>query len=294
MLYCLTYEFRQRGAGSFVKIWEAIVYAVLGGITEVLPVSFFGHAVVLQNALNLSPLWSAQGFFVRAMICLGTAVGIYAAFRAELSVSLRELRRMMRRPRRHERPNRMLRRGIGLGISAFVLMLLSFIFLGAAESIRRLPILAVVFALNGLLIWLTCRNRDGTRTEKDLLLPDALMIGAARAVSVLPGLSSVGSSLCLGRASGLTLDCNLRFSYALSVCYSIAAALYYLIRGLVGGGLAASVLLPMLAALLVSGALAYLSIQYFRYLLKKGKLQFFAYYNWDAAAIILILALINS
>ena len=44
-----------------MKIWEAIIYGIIGGLTEVLPVSFAGHAALLRGAFNLSSLNEVSG-----------------------------------------------------------------------------------------------------------------------------------------------------------------------------------------------------------------------------------------
>ena len=56
----------------------------------------------------------------------------------------------------------------------------------------------------------------------------------------------------------------------------------------------AELLLPMLLAMLFATVAGYLAIQYFRYLIQRKKWNLFAYYCWEAAAIVLVLALINS
>ena len=112
-------------------------------------------------------------------------------------------------------------------------------------------------------------------------------------VSVFPGLSSVGSSIAVAQARGLSTRYALRLTYLLTLCYEAAAFLFYLIRSIAFGSFTAAILLPMLVAMLVSGIVGYLAIQYFRYLLNRGKLVVLAYYCFDAAAIALVLSLIN-
>lgn len=274
-----------------MKIWQVILYAVLGGLCEVLPVSFNGHALVFQNAFGMTSLWSADGYFIRAAIFLGVALGIFLSYRAELSRSAREVRKMLH-PRRRERANPALRRSVLLGLVALVPMLLSFVWLAAAESVRRLPVVACLFALNGLLIRLATREEAGTRAQKEILLSDALLTGASRAISVFPGLSPLSSGLCIGRVGGISPSYCLRFSYGIGAVYAAFGFLYFLVRGIAAGG--AFSLLSFLLAALISALCAYAAISYFRYLMHRDKLRFFAFYNFDAALLVVFLALINS
>ena len=278
-----------------MKIWEAIIYGIFGGAAELLPISFGGHSVVLRETFNLSSLSQGGGYYVRAAISLGVMAAILLSFSAESRSFGRELLLMsgLKRRRRGQRTNGLLRRSILLGFFALVPMLCSLFFTAAAERISRLPIIALLFAFNGLLLFLCCRRKIGKKTEITVLLSDTLLIGFARMLSVFPGLSSVGSSMAVARARGLSQRYAVRLTYLLTLCYEAAAFLFYMIRAFCYGTFTAGIILPMLLAMLFSGVAGYLAIQYFRYLLNRDKLHVFSYYCWDAAVITLILALIN-
>lgn len=279
-----------------MKIWEAIIYGIVGGATELLPISFTGHSTVLGEIFNLSSLTQDGGYYVRAAICLGVIAAIVLSFSVESRAFGREILLMtgLKRLRRGQRKDRLLRRSILLGFFALVPMLCSLIFTAPAERISRLLLVALFFALNGLLIFLCSHRNVGKKTEKTVLLSDTLLIGFTRMLSVFPGLSSVGSSLAVAQARGLSVRYNLRLTYLLTLCYEMAAFLFYLIRAFCYGSFTTGTILPVLFAMLFSGIAGYFAIQYFRYLLNRGKLYVFAYYCWDAAAIALILSLINS
>lgn len=279
-----------------MKIWEAIIYAIVGGITELLPISFSGHAAVVQNTFNLTPITQSSGYFVRAAITLGVILAIVLAFPSETSSSGQTLSLMsgLRRQRRREKVDRLQQRTIRVSLFALLPMLCSLFFIASAERITRLPYVAGFFALNGTFVYLCCRGHVGHRTEKDITIIDTLTIGVLRMLSVFPGLSSVGTSLCVGRARGLQLHCNVRLAYLLSIGFHAVAFVYQLIRAIFYGSFSAAILLACLLSVIFATVFGYLALQYFRYLLEKKKLNFFAYYCWDAAAITLILAIINA
>ncbi len=279
-----------------MKIWEAILYAFFGGAAELLPISFAGHAALLQNAFNLSPLSEGGGYYVHAAICLGVMAAIFLSFRGETRTLKNEILLMtgLKRLRRGAHPNRVLRRSILLGFFALIPMLLSLIFTAKAERISGMALIALFFALNGALLFLCCRGTPGRKTEKNVLLSDTLLIGLTRCVSVFPGLSSVGSSMCIGRARGLSLRYNLRLAYLLTLVYQMALFLYRLIRAVAFGHFSAGIVPPVVLAALFSAVAGYLAIQYFRYLLQRQKLYAFSYYCWGAAMLALILLLINA
>ncbi len=279
-----------------MSIWEAIIYAICGGICELLPLSFAGHAAALQNAFHLSPLSEGGGCYVRASIALGVIIAILLAFPAEMGSTRQGLRllRRQRRPRRGEKRQRLQLRTVRLILVALLPMLLSFLFLSYAESIHRLPVIAVLFAISGLFIYMCCCGQVGQRMERDLTLIDSLVIGFTRMVSVFPGMSSVGTSLAVGRTLGIEQQCSVRLTYTLTLGYEIAALIYYVLRAVFVGSFSGMILLACVLSVLCTATVGYFALQYARYLLEKNRLKFFASYCWDAAVIVLILALINS
>lgn len=279
-----------------MKIWEAILYGIFGGATTLLPVSFSGHYALLRGAFNLSSLTEGGGYYVRFAICLGVILAIILAFPGEsrtLGVETLKLTGLKKRKRR-ERINRSRVRSIALGFFALLPMGLSLIFASMAAEPGGLLYVALFFILNGLVLFLCFRSGEGRKNESGVLLSDMVFIGLARVLAILPGFSSVGLSLSVGRVRGLSNHYNVRVTYLLTLAFEVVSLFYHLIRAILYGSFTFSLLLPVLLAMLFATVAGYLAIQYFRYLLQRKKWNLFAYYCWDAAAIVLVLALINS
>jgi undecaprenyl pyrophosphate phosphatase UppP len=143
-----------------LSIWEAIIYAICGGICELLPMSFSGHAAVLQNAFQLSPLTEGGGYFVRAAIILGVILAIMLALPSEIGSAYMgwRLLRQKRRPRRGDTRAQLQIRTARLYLFALIPMFLSFLFLAYADRISRLPYIAGLLFLNGCFIYMCCRK----------------------------------------------------------------------------------------------------------------------------------------
>ena len=248
-----------------MKIWEALIYGLVAGLTGLLPVSFSGHAAVLQDAFALSPL---------------------------MQLTCGELARRPQRGKRARQPSPR-RRAVLMGLLALPIGLLSLIWCAAAERITRLSLIAAFFCLNGLILFAAGRP-GGQKDARALMLPDALLAGATRLAAVLPGLSPLGLTLAVCRLRDLRMDFALRFTAMLTLGFSLCEFVYRLLRAVVVGAFSASLWLPMLVALVASTVAGYFALQYLKYLLHREKLRVFSYYCWDAAVIALILALINA
>ena len=279
-----------------MKIWEAILYGLFGGASELLPISYTGHYAILRSAFNLSPLNEGGGYYIRMAICIGVILAINIAFRPESRTLGREVLRItgIKKRGHNEIYDRVRVRSIVIGLFALLPLLLSLIFATLVDHFSGLIYVALLFILNGLILFFCFRSSEGGKNERRVLLSDMLWIGVCRTFWVLPGLSSLGISLSVGRLRGLKTEYNVRVAYMLTLAFECVALLYHLIRAFLYGAFAFSLLLPMLFTIAFAATAGYFAIQYFRYLTHRNKLNLFAYYSWEAAVIVLILALINS
>ena len=278
-----------------MKIWEAILYAVFGGATELLPLSFSGHAAVLHEVFHLTGLTETGGYYTRLGITLGVIAAIILSFPGESRRFGREVLCVTgaRRRSRSDLTERSLTRSVLIGLFALLPMLLSLIFVALAERKTGLVVTALLFTVNGFVLYSACRYPEGRKNGERILVSDAAVVGVSRLAAIFPGLSSLGNSLAFGKFRGFEHEYNLRFAYLLTLSFQTVSVLYHLIRAVAFDSIAAGIL-PMLVSMVTAAAVGYFAIQLMRYLFEQGRVYVFSYYCWDATALILILALIRA
>lgn len=281
---------------NILKIWEAILYGIFGGASSLLPISYTGHYRLIRETFNLTPLTVGSGLYVRCAICIGVILAIILAFRSESARLGKESLYLtgLRKRRRSEGIDRPYVRSILLFAPALILSLLSLIYAAPAERMGKLWIIAVLFVINGLLIFWCSKGVSGKKDEKTVLLSDSFLIGISRMISVFPGLSPLTSSLFVGQARSLSFEYNYHIAYMLMLAYEVCSLPYHLIRAIAYASFTTDMILPFFITLILSAAFGYLALQYLRYLLQRQKTVYFAFYCWDAAAVALVLSLVNA
>ena len=279
-----------------MKIWEAIIYGIFGGISELLPISFSGHYAFLRGAFNLGSLSEGGGIYIRAAICLGITAAIVFGSAGEFRKTGRELLYIVgfRKMRRGEKKDLFIRRSLSLLMISLVILSLSLIYRATADRMIHLLYTALIFAVNGILLYFCNRSGGGKKNEAEATLPDAILIGFVSAASVFPGLSVLGSALSIGYARGFSPRYGLRFGLLLLLAYEVISFAYYLIRAVVYGSFGAAILLPFLFAMIFAAVFGYFAIQYLRYMIERNKLGAFSCYCWTIGIVLLILSLINA
>ena len=175
---------------------EAVLWGVLQGLTEFLPVSSSGHLVVVPWLLKLNP----PGFTFDVLVHLATLLAVLLFFRAELVILIRGLIELIARRRADTPESRLAWLVIISSIPAvLVALLLDDLIEGAFGS----PAAVAVFLLiTGTILYLA-EKVTGTRTMSEITTQDAGLIGLAQAAALIPGISRSGSTMATGMARGL-------------------------------------------------------------------------------------------
>jgi len=146
----------------------------------------------------------------------------------------------------------------------------------------------------GVLMWLAEKAAGNRRDMSSVNLPDAVVIGAAQALAVVPGCSRSGATISAGLFRNLTRETAARFSFLLStpaISGAAAKALWDIHKH--GGGLHTLLTAPFLVGVGVSAVTGCAVIAWFLHYLRRGSLLPFVYYRVVFGIIVLALALIR-
>lgn len=249
--------------------FRAVLLGVLQGLTEFIPVSSSGHLVVVPALLG----WPEPGLAFDTILHLGTLLAVLVYFRDDWLRLVRAGLGSLGR-RRIETPDEWQAWLVVLGCvpAALAGLLLEEWFAGVFGS----PV-AVGYFLLVTAALLVAGEAIGRR-ERDLTklrLPDALAIGLAQAVAILPGVSRAGATISAGLLLGLDRSAAARFSFLLAAPIILGAGLTQLPDALREHASGLGELALGFGAAAVTG---YLCIGFLLRYLRRGSLYPFAVY----------------
>ena len=180
---------------------QAVVLAIVQGLTEFLPISSSAHLILVSEVTG----WPDQGLAFDTATHVGTLAAVVFYFRRDLAAMLA--------------PDRAARRLVAWIVMASI-PLLAVGFLSAdwiEANLRNVRVLATTSILFGLL--LAVADRLGRRRhELDALgWRGALAVGLAQVLALIPGTSRAGVTLTAGLALGLTREAATRFAFLLAI-----------------------------------------------------------------------------
>jgi len=227
-----------------VTVWQAVVLGIVQGLTEFLPVSSSAHLLVVPWLLG----WESPGLAFDAALHLGTLAAVLVYFWRDLLAMALALPRAIQRPgailRSDDPADVMPRLALLIVVGTVPGLVAGLLGEGAIDKVYHpsgvapdAVIVAIATAMIALALLLLAAERMArhVRMMDSLKLPDALIIGLAQALALIPGVSRSGATITAGLFRGLTRVDAARFSFLLGVPIVAAAGANGLLETLTSG-----------------------------------------------------------
>lgn len=247
---------------------QALILGLVEGITEFLPVSSNAHMLITAELMHrASAAWPRDpGAAFSAVVQLGPILAIIAYFRHDLARFIASIIRSLRVGRMFPKGDLDARLGWYVVLGTLPVIVLGLALHHLIETkFRAMSIVAA--STVGFAFVLLAAERVGRRTQtlEQLTLAQAVRIGLAQCVALIPGASRSGVTITMGLFEGLERDAAARFSFLLSVPAITLAGVYELFKVVKEGGLkhgAAAIAGPYLISTILAGIVAYLVIRW--------------------------------
>ena len=260
-----------------MSVWLAVVLGVFQGLTEFLPISSTAHLRIVPALLGEPD----PGAAFTAVVQLGSLAAVIAYFARDLFIDLP--RAMFKAPKS---PQGRLPLYLVLGTVPIVVAGLTLERFIVGEA-RSLWVIATTLAVLGaILIAVDARaeRRGGTaRPLGDVNLTDAVLIGLAQALALVPGVSRSGATITMALLLGFARPDAARFSFLLGIPALAGAGVFEVKDALAAPRVDAGVLV---AGTIAAAIASYASIAWLMRWLGRRRLVVFGVYRIALAAVV--------
>jgi undecaprenyl-diphosphatase len=289
-------------------ILQAIILAILQGITELFPISSLGHTVIIPGLLpsifgkNSANLVNDPNFLpLIVALHLGTSIALFIYFWRDWLQVIRSLFKAIK--------DGEVKRGTEEWVSFLIIIgcipagLIGGFLDKPLKALFASPLIAATFlVVNGSLLFfgerllgrympnidkMSAKERETQfRPLSSLTWKEAIVVGFMQSLALIPGISRSGASMVGGLGVRLNHEDAARYSFLLGAPLIGAAALLE-VPSLFS--LPGSTLLLIIFGMVLSGVAAYLSTKFLMKYFETGRLTPFAYYCWGAGLLALVL-----
>lgn len=254
-----------------MSVFQAIILAIIEGITEFLPVSSTGHMIIGSSVMGIADQEFTKIFTVAIQFgaILSVIVLYWKKFFQSFGFYLKLLVAFI--------PAAIIGKLLGNQIDALL---------------ENVTVVAVSLLLGGIVFlfvdkWFEKTEKSGT---DDVSYPSALKIGFFQCIAMIPGVSRSAATIIGGLTQKLNRKAAAEFSFFLAVPTMFAATVYKLLEFHLNGGVfAPQEIKVLLVGNIIAFVVALIAIKTFIAFLTKHGFKFFGYYRIAIGIIILIL-----
>ena len=274
-----------------MRTHEAIVQGIVQGLTEFLPISSTAHLRIVPALLG----WDDPGAAFTAVIQLGTLAAVFWYFRSDVMRLTHAAVRLIRLRSFRDDPEAF--QVVLMIVGTIPIVVCGVIFKSLIEtSLRALTVTAIMLIVVGILMamaeWWSARiavRETPLRTLSQVRFWDAVVIGLAQAVALIPGTSRSGSTITAGLFLGFDRSTAARYSFLLSLPAIFAAGMYQLVKARHTLLASTDDIVNLLIAATVAGIVGYASIAFLLGYLQRRTMGIFVVYRIALGIMLLVL-----
>jgi undecaprenyl-diphosphatase len=259
-----------------MSVLQAVLLGIVQGVTEFLPISSSGHLVLGEALLGVH----TQGIAFAVFVHFGTFLAVLTIFWADCWNILKAWGAALRRPSPGHwslcyQEDPFFRLGFLIVLGTIPAVIIGLLFEHEIETAFSHPL----FVSSALLVTGTILLGTRWTRPRDTRfgMVRALMIGAAQAFAILPGISRAGSTIAAGMYAGVERSEAARFSFLLALPVIFGAAV---VEGkeLLHTGVPSHEVLTSLIGTIVAYAAGTIALKWLLGVIRRGRLDRFAYY----------------
>ncbi len=214
---------RDLGLLPVLDLLKAVVLGTLQGLTEFLPISSSAHLRIFPELFG----WGDPGAAFTAVVQIGTELAVLIYFREDIwRIGSTWVRSLFQAEYRGHLDARM---GWFIIVGSLPIVVLGILLKDLIEQdFRSLWIVGTTLIVFGVVLGLADRFGRNDRPIKKLTLRDAVLMGMAQAMALVPGVSRSGATLSMGRILGYERAAATRFAFLLAIPAVVGAGVFQL------------------------------------------------------------------
>ncbi|MFA9556054.1 undecaprenyl-diphosphate phosphatase [Evansella sp. AB-rgal1] len=264
-----------------MTLLEAIIFGIVQGITEFLPISSTAHIVITQMIFG----YSFPGLSFEIFLHLASVFAVIIYFRRDLVDIIVGFFRYIGKRRSDDKSQFYF--GIYILVATAITGILGKILSDVgSDSIKTPTFIAGALIVTGIsLIFIERFHKTGNKTESTMTFWDSILVGLGQTLAVIPGISRSGATLVVALLAGLQRETAVRYSFLLAIPVILGSTVLAI------GDFSSEMVqyvgaLNLIVAFVVTFTFSLLGIIWLISFLKKSKLIYFAIYCFVVAFLV--------
>lgn len=266
------------------EILVIIKYIFLGliqGFTEPIPISSSGHLVIIQNIIDLQ----IEGLSFEVFVNFASLLAVLVIYRKDIAEFVfGATKYVTTKNDEYKNDFKYLLYIVIATIPAGVMGVLFGDFI--EDKLKGVQVIGITLIVTGIALWII-RNLRGRKTDGKITIKDAIIIGLAQAIALIPGVSRSGATIVAAMGLGLKQQTALRFSFLMFIPVSLGGAILKF-SDILSDPHFNELIIPYSLAFICTFIATYFSLKWFMGIMERGNLKYFSYYCFIVGTLVLI------
>ncbi|WP_217585944.1 undecaprenyl-diphosphate phosphatase [Lentibacillus saliphilus] len=266
-------------ATDLLLLLKYIFLGFFQGITEPIPISSSGHLIIMRKLLDVE----IQGLSFEILVNFGSLIAVLLVYRNDIIRLIKNgTQFMLTRDTALKGDFLFIVFLVVATIPTGIIGLLLEDYIGAKLS--GVAVVGVTLLITGIALWVI-RNLTGWKDDNDITVKDALIVGFAQSIALVPGISRSGATVVAAMLVGMSRETALRFSFLLYIPVSLGISVLSI------GDLIKDKnfdIIPNLLAFMASIIASFYALKWFINIMKKGNLKYFAFYCFIVSTLVIL------
>ncbi|MBT2689028.1 undecaprenyl-diphosphate phosphatase [Bacillus sp. ISL-47] len=268
---------------DFFLLLKYLFLGLFQGFTEPIPISSSGHLEIAEYFFGLE----IKGMSFALLVNTASLFAVLIIYREDIMRLISNgLAYITTKDKRAEADFRFIIYLIIGTIPAGVIGILFEDFID--ENLASIKTVGITLIVTGLALWLI-RNMKGRKNDAELSVKDAIIVGLAQAVALIPGISRSGATIVAAMGLGMKQETALRFSFLLYIPVSVGGMILGF-NDIIKDPNLTDYALPYTLAFFASLVASYFSLKWFMNIMAKGNLKYFAIYCFIVGPLVYFLS----
>lgn len=269
---------------GITEIWLLIKYLFLGllqGFTEPIPISSSGHLVILQELFGIE----IEGLSFEILVNFGSLLAVLVIYRKDIIRLIQNSLNYIRTKKQDTKSD--FQFVLYLVIATIPTGILGLLFEDYITSkLSTVAVVGVTLLITGVALWII-RNLRGRKNEGEIKVKDAIIVGLAQSVALIPGISRSGATIVAAMLMGMKIETALRFSFLLYIPVSLGITMMS-IDEIIHDENINALAIPYVLAFAASIIATYFSLKWFINIMARGNLKYFSFYCFIVGILVIL------
>lgn len=256
---------------------EAIMFGIIQGIAEFLPISSSGHLALAHNFFGVN---SENNFAFDVFLHLATLLAVCIVYRKDVWQIIKGFFTLLKKLFTGQ-----IRKGLDYGEKLFLMLVIATIPLipiilieDKVDYLNDISwVIGLLLIINGIMLYLSDKLSKAQEKLTDSDFQKPFFIGLFQVFGILPGISRSGSTITGGLFFGLNRQDAVKFSFLMSIPAILGACVFKL-PDFFTVGVSSEMITPMIAGAITAAIVGFIAIKLLQYIAKNKSFGIFSIY----------------